>query len=174
MLIPQPGLTVNVLKTEKYRYWLTYLLEDLPAGANFSPSDLHMTVIPWFVVDDEVEENLPALFKSEFSNVDSFIVRIGADVSLGPRDDISVLLIEGNPKVYDLHNKAFAWFESINGRWAVKNPYVGEEYKPHIRRRKQTWLRQGDKLNINSLVLVKALRRTDDFRLVEGKVLFNE
>lgn len=164
---------MNGLKTEKYRYWLTYLLDDLPVGAAFTPSALHITIIPWFVVGPESEESLVESFSSTFSLFKKFTVTIGNNVSLGPREDVSVLLVENQPQIEKLHKAALEWFDVIEARWAVKNPYVGEEFIPHIRRREKTSLKKGDTLEFSSLSLIKALRRADDMRIVEAKVRWN-
>lgn len=165
---------MSELKTEKYRYWLTYLLEDLPVGAAFEPGDLHVTLIPWFVVPPDVEATLAKTFELAFSGHKAFDLKVNGEVSLGPRQDISVFLLDSRPEIYELHKKALGWFESLEAKWAVKNPYVGDEFKPHIRRRPNTYLHKGDKIHFNSLTLVQALRRSDNVRTVKAKVVFDE
>lgn len=164
---------MNESKPKKYRYWLTHLLRDLPAGAEFSPGELHITVIPWFVVEPEVELELNKSFIENFSGQAPFEVSIGGEVSLGPRQDISVFLLEDSQEITQLHNQAVEWFEKLNARWAVKHPYAKDEYIPHIRRREGNLLRPGDKVNFNSLSLVRALRRADEVREVAAKAVFN-
>lgn len=165
---------MSALKNEKYRYCLFYLLKDVPEGGNFSPEDLHITIVPWFVVEPDVEISLLNSFKNQFSNIKQFKVTVGSEVSLGPREDISVLLVNPEQQTHNLHQKALDWIDFLRARWAVKNPYVAEDYKPHIRQRENISLKPGDELCFNTVYLVRALRRADDFRLVLGKVVLDE
>lgn len=165
---------MSALKTEKYRYCLFYLLKNIPEGSKFLPEELHITTVPWFVVEPDVEVSLLHSFKTTFAGTTAFEVRVGHEVSLGPREDVSVLLIEPNEQIYNLHQKALEWCESLNSRWAVKHPFVAEEYKPHIRRRQNTSLKFGDILKFDSISLIKALRRADESRTVDGQVLFDD
>lgn len=164
---------MSVSKIEKYRYWLTYMLDDMPVGTDFLPTALHATVLPWFVVDPGVESALNESFISQFSGSGTFTVVVGEEASLGPREDVSVLLLEDAPQLFDIHKMALNWFESLNARWAVKHPYVGDDYVPHIRLRSDTQLVKGDKLPISAIYLVKALRRASDDRQVAAKVKFD-
>lgn len=161
---------MNELRDEKYRYWLTYLLDDLPVGAKFKPELLHLTFVTWFVTDMP-EEELIKSFYEHFSGRESFDVSVGSDIHLGPHEEISVIPVEPIPEVLELHAAGLNWFEEIGGRWAVKHPYAGDEFIPHIRRRSTTDLKNGDTLHVGSLTLVKALRRPDDERIVAAKVL---
>jgi hypothetical protein len=68
--------------------------------------------------------------------------------------------------------ETLGWFNLLNARWAVKSPYVGEQYIPHIRRRAGHNLSEGETLEISSLTLVCANRRGDDVRNVIAKVNF--
>jgi hypothetical protein len=164
---------MNEPKKGKYRYWLPFLLEDLPVGANFKPGVLHITFITWFVADLPEEELIDSFYET-FSGRQAFDIKIGRDLHLGPHEDVSVVSVEPTSQTLQLHADGLNWFEKIEARWAVKNPYMGDEFIPHIRRRSDTNLKIGDIMKINSLSLVKALRRPDDVREVAAKVLFNE
>jgi hypothetical protein len=72
---------VSGSKAKKYRYWLTFLLEDLPVGAKFKPELLHLTFITWFVVEI-AEEELINRFYDRFSGFKAFDVPIGNDIHL--------------------------------------------------------------------------------------------
>lgn len=153
----------------KQRYWITFLLDDLPEGKSFTPGLLHLTIIPWFVTDISEAEVLKS-FKSYFSDAKKLDVKIGPTTSFGPHKDVTVSLIDPNPELLKIHSMALKWFEQIKARWAVKNPYVGHEFKPHIRRRSETELKENDILRLNSLSLVKANRQENNVRTVAAKV----
>jgi hypothetical protein len=160
---------VSELKAEKQRYWLTYLLDDLPIGETFGIEKLHLTVIPWFVTDKLSENRVVKSFEAKFSGLQTIQTEIGQVVEMGGRD-VVVNLVQPQNNLLEIHRLSLDWFDEIDGRWAVKNPYVGEDYKPHIRRRSQTSLKPGDKLTLNNLSLIKASRTEDFVREVAAKV----
>ena len=159
-------------KPEKKRYWLTFLLKDLDVGETFSPQVLHLTIIPWFV-SEKPEEEVADSFRQYFSQQLAFTVGIGREDEFKNKRKIPINLVGSSPALHQLHQKALAWFEDIEARWAVKKPHVGSEFIPHIRRRQGHNPAEGDKLTVSSLSLVSASRRGDDRRTVIGKVIFN-
>lgn len=158
-------------ETDKYRYWLAFLLADLPVGATFQPGILHVTIIPWFVVEIDGAE-LRESFNKTFGQFQAFDARVGERTMFGPDRDVPVNLIQEAPEIRRLHELALGWFGQVGGRWAVKHPHVSEQYVPHIRRRRGSDLTQGTRLRLDCLTLVKALRGEDGQRSVAGKVCF--
>ena len=152
-------------KTDKYRYWLTFLLADLPVGAIFQPGILHITIIPWFVVEID-ESKLRKSFNKAFGHIQVFDVRVGEKAVFGPDRDVPVNLIKDAPEIIQLHKLALDWFGQVGARWAVQQPHVGNEYVPHIRYRRGSDLTQGSRLHLDSLTLVRALRSEDGQRSV--------
>lgn len=164
---------MNQLKIKKYRYWLTYLRDDLSVGAEFQPGILHITFLTWFVSELGEEEIIETFYK-KFSKVKTFDVKVGKQIMLGPKKDVAVNLLELNPEVLNLHQAGLAWFKQIHARWAVKQPHVDNDYVPHIRRRGGSSFNEGDIWSLSSLSLVKALRHEDGSRLVAARAIFNE
>ncbi len=159
-------------KIKKLRYWLAYMLDEMPAGTVFKPGLLHITLLTWFVL--EMEENkLVKSFTDEFIRQQPFDVKTGKKTSLGPKEDIPVNLLTGSG-IRQLHAKSLEWFERIGARWAVKDPHAGDQYLPHIRRRPGTHLKEGTLLHINSLSLIRATRQEDGRREVAARVIFYE
>lgn len=163
---------MNESKT-KLRYWLAFMLDDMPVGEVFEPGRLHITVIPWFVTE-MAESEVIQRFNADFKDRNRFEVHIGGKAMFGPKKDVEVSLIEPNQQLLNLHQKALAWFDEINARWAVKTPHVGDDYIAHIRRRrKDSVINDGDVREFNSLCLIKANRREDGKRIVAAKVEFD-
>lgn len=145
------------------------MLEDLPIGTQFQPGRLHITIIPWFVSELDGAKIISS-FNAKFSKLNKFNLAVGEKALFGPKKDVSVSLIEINQTLLALHKLSLEWFEEIGARWAVKNAHVADEYKPHIRRRQGTKVNSGQKININSLSLVKAARREDGKRVVAASI----
>jgi hypothetical protein len=163
---------VNESKAKKQRYWVAFLLDDLSIDATFYPGLLHLTIIPWFV-SDLPEEEIIKSFQSTFSGLPTVELEVGKQVSFGPENNVAVNLVRDNPNLMNIHKLSLDWFERISARWAVKNPYAGEEYKPHIRRRGGNDLKQGDILNLNFMSLISANRQENNIRKVVARVSLN-
>lgn len=162
--------TENVKKVDKLRYWIALMLEDLPVGTQFQPGRLHITIIPWFVSDQE-EAKIINSFNLKFSKINKFTVTVGKNALFGPKKDVSVSLIKPNQALLSLHCFSLQWFDEIGARWAVKNAHVDRDYKPHIRRRRGTKIKIGQIFKINSLSLIKAARHEDGQRVVAAQIL---
>jgi 2'-5' RNA ligase len=162
---------VQEKKADKQRYWVTYLLKDHKEGVTFKPQEMHLTLIPWFVVNQNNDEVVES-FRKEFAGEKVIKLRVGEVHEFKSRRKIPVNLIEASTEVIHLHEKTMNWFDALEARWAVKNPYVGTDYIPHIRRRPGYNLIEGSKLQIDSLSLVSANRRGDDLRTVIARVNF--
>jgi hypothetical protein len=162
--------TVSASKI-KVRWWLTFLIEDLPVGTTFGAEALHLTVLPWFVTDAVSELEILRTFTQTFRDVVPQEIITGQIEELGERE-VPVNLVEPVDQLTIIHERALVWFSDIGGRWALKNPYVGEDYRPHIRRRAGTTLRSGDKLTLTNLSLIRASRTEDRMRQVAARIEF--
>lgn len=168
MLIQVTEPTANVSKAEKSRFWIAYFLDDIEVGDQFGHGLLHMTVIPWFVSDEEDDE-IVASFQEHFSGLAEFEITPGDKVVLGSKRRALVTSIDSSKELLELHQTALKWFELINARWAVKTPHVDGDFHPHIRHRRGKKL-SNTRLTLDSLVLVKARRQEDWTRLAAAKV----
>jgi 2'-5' RNA ligase len=155
-------------KRVKYRYWIAYLPGNRDEGSTFKPGALHLTIIPWFVVDIGDEEVLDS-FHRKFAAKKSFDLVVGKQTVFHFKRKLAVNLFEPSPKIMQLHVEALELFDELNARWAVKTPNVGQDFIPHVR-----GFSQGDKLHIDELSLVRAIRREDGIREVAAKAEFNE
>ena len=160
--------TENAPKTKLYRYYISYLLHDLPVGAKFKPSELHITVLPWFALETD-EQPFIDWFYRNFDQCQAFDATVDTPMMFGPKKDVPVNLIEPKDKFLQLHKLALSWFGELGARWAEKDPYVGDDYKPHVAQRHGLVLEEGQNLHIGAITLFKALRREDHTRTVVAK-----
>jgi 2'-5' RNA ligase len=161
--------TGNVLKAEHSRFWLTFLLEDLPVEATFHPGLLHITLIPWFVTDLD-DQTVIDSFKQRFSGEKRFSVTLGEQAKFGPKRNVGVTLIEQSFSLVRLHQRSLRFMEEVEGRWAVKRPHVDDQYIPHIRRRRGTRLPAAGQINLTAFSLISARRQEDNIRQLAAKV----
>jgi len=164
---------VNELKTSQHRYTAAVLLNDLPIGAHFKPSELHITVLQWFAL--ETDEGLFLnWFYEHFAHLPAFDATAGERALFGLKKDVPVSILEPQEKFMELHKLALSWFGAMGARWAEKDPYVGDDYIPHIAQRHGYVIEQNQIIHIASLSLFKASRDKDDVRLVAAKAIFDE
>jgi hypothetical protein len=153
----------------KYRYWITFLLKDLQPGDNFKPGVLHMTIIPWFVTERDDKEIIGE-FEIAFAAESAFETTVGKVTDFKHKRRISVNLVQSTLQILELHTKALGLFEQLEGRWAVREPHVGKDYIPHIRRRPGRGFKPGDELKVSAIYLIRAARTEDGQRTVAAKL----
>jgi hypothetical protein len=161
---------VSASETGKYRYYLSYLLEDLPVGATFKPSVLHVTILPWFALETEEGPFLNWFYK-HFGDVAAFDAVAAQRAMFGPKKDVPVSILEPEDKFMELHKLALSWFGAVGARWAEKDPYVGDDYIPHVSQRQGYVIEENQTLHISSVTLFKAKRVQDHIRTVAAKAI---
>ena len=157
-------------KTDKYRYLIAHLLNDFPLEAKFKPSELHITVLPWFALETE-EGPFLNWFYEHFGDLPAFQAAADRQAMFGPYKDVPVSILTPQDKFMELHRVALSWFGAVGARWAERDPYVGDDYIPHIAQRHGFVIAQGQTLPISSVTLFKARRREDQTRIVAAKAL---
>jgi len=160
---------VNVSKADKSRFWIAVFLDDLQVGSIFEPGRLHLTIIPWFTTSMD-DEAVKKAFTPKFARDPKFQLKLSSATQFGPHKDVSVNLVEDSLKFFSLHSQALELFQELGAHWAVKNPYVGHQYRPHIRRRPDSRLRAGQVIDVEYLTLVKARRAEDNIRQVVERI----
>lgn len=160
--------TENASKTKPYRYLIAHMLDNLPIGAKFKPSALHISILPWFALETD-EGPFLTWFYDHFDKIPTFSATVGEQKLFGPKKDVPVNLLEPEQKFMQLHMLALSWFGKVGARWAERDPYVGNDFVPHVAQRHGFVLREGQTLAIASLTLVKAARREDQIRQVAAK-----
>lgn len=146
------------------------MLDDLQVGSTFKHWALHVTMVPWFVVDDVEEADLFTSFRNEFTGSKGFEIEVGATEYFGPKQDIAVAVLEPYEELQVVHQRTLKWlFDNLHARWAVKQAYVGKDFKPHITQRRET-VAQGKVVHFDKLSLVRAKRQEDWQREIAAEV----
>lgn len=164
---------MNQRKTDKYRYYISHLLEDFPVGTKFRPFALHITILPWFALETQ-EAPFIEWFYKKFGNIQAFDTVAERRDMFGPRKDVPVSILSPKDKFMELHLDALSWFGEVGARWAERDPYVGDDFVPHVAQRNGFVLEEGEKLHIGSLTLFKAHRQEDQIRIVVARAGFDE
>ncbi|MBI2592229.1 hypothetical protein HYW36_02010 [Candidatus Saccharibacteria bacterium] len=142
-------------------------------GTKFTPSELHITILPWFALETD-EKTFIDWFYKHFDGVQRFDAMVGEPRMFGPKKDVPVNIIEPRTQFLKLHELALSWFGELGARWAERDPYVGDDYKPHVAQRRGFVLTEAEKFRVSHLVLIRATRREDHMRQVAAKAIFHE
>ncbi|MEX2006744.1 MAG: 2'-5' RNA ligase family protein [Candidatus Saccharimonadales bacterium] len=145
-------------------------MADLAEGEVFKTGLAHITVIPWFVVEDD--QQLTKVFHQQFEQTKSFNVHLGSKVMFGPKKDVPAILVTATPEILRIHHLALDLMDKVGARWAVKHPHASKDYVPHIRLREGFKFREGKEIELTSLILVRAARKEDNIRHVMAEVVF--
>lgn len=154
--------------TKDYRYFIVNLLRDLAVGDTFTPQELHISILPWFALETD-ETSFIRWFYRHFDQLAAFEATVGELKMFGPKKDVPVHIVEPHGKFQVLHELALSWFGALGARWAERDPYVGDDFIPHVAERHGLKLETGQKLLIDSVVLVKAKRHEDHIRTIAAK-----
>lgn len=149
------------------------MLDDLEIGGEFESSARHITILQWFALETE-EGPFLNWFYDHFKDLKAFDATAGERKMFGPRQDVPVTILGPKERFMALHKLALSWFGDVGARWAERDPYVGDDYVPHIAQRQGFNIEEGQMIHIGSLILFKAKRHEDHIRKVAAKVLFDE
>jgi 2'-5' RNA ligase len=129
-----------------------------PPPQEFIIWPMHITIVPWFAVEDE--ERLNRVLEKVASRHKAFDVKIGKSQIWGKKDRFKVTLIDDPGNLHRLHWDVFHSLEK-NGFKVHQKDHLGASYKPHItqRNRKSRDLTEGETLPVISILLIKQLRQ---------------
>jgi hypothetical protein len=130
-------------------------------------------ILPWFALETD-EGPFLTWFYDHFDRIPAFKAVANERKLFGPKKDVPVSIMEPERKFMQLHMLALSWFGKVGARWAEKDPYVGDDYVPHVAQRHGFVLQEGQSLPITSLTLVKAARREDQIRQVAARVVLSD
>lgn len=134
---------------------LTVMVGGGVVGQKFRSKDwpLHITLVPWFNVDDTVlfEEKLQALLV----HTNPFDVTVGEHAVFGnPARPKDVQLIQPSIELLQLHDRLLELVR-IHGYIERSLSYVGKGYRPHISAYGNRTAQPGDLVKINNVWLTE-------------------
>lgn len=145
------------------------MLEPMPAGQEFEIWPLHITIVPWFPVDDEVK--LENVLKNVAAKHQRFTVQAGRRQQWGRKEKFDVVPIEDSYKLHSLHWNVFHNLEK-NGFPVHQKDFLGEKYRPHFVIRNEIQKNQdqpktGVDIKISSFWLVSQVRLKKSGRMIK-------
>ena len=118
---------------------IVHLVEKRPEGTTFRRQraewPLHITLVPWFRVDDNQRSQLLAALTDFGDAKQGFTVHVGEQESFGPHKDVPVNLIREQAPIVQLHDELMAIVRQYGARFhgsASAHSGIEQTYRAHI------------------------------------------
>jgi hypothetical protein len=152
------------------RFMVCHMLEKAPEGFQFSEWPLHLTVVPWFRVEEGALLNTLLAIEATAKKVGSFAIKAKGDAWYGPKGDVPVTEVEDTTggKLVKLHLGLLQGIQHSGGT-ILDLTYTGESYSPHVSLTKNGSSLQRDRVIhcSNITVVEKTRREVEDKQVVE-------
>lgn len=134
-----------------FRFVVVLPLSPLAVGDSFSLRrwPLHVTVVPAFITTSPIADVAGAL-RATVGAVSSVTAIVGDEQLFGPRETLSVNLLEANIPLTLLHDRLCA---ALPGRFD-RPEFTGVGYRPHITATRHERAHPGDDVLLSQLALV--------------------
>ncbi len=136
----------------KKEYIIAYVLEPLTTGQTFGRWPLHITIVPWFEIDN-IDKAVEAVNRVVNTHK-PFTVTVGQTAYFGPRQNVEVNKINSAP-LYALHQALSQVLEASGAKFRHRH-YMGNHFNPHITKKSFARVQPGYELNIKNILLVEA------------------
>lgn len=147
------------------------MLDPMPMNEEFEIWDRHITIVPWFPVDDESQ--LDKVLQDVAKRHDRFTVRAGEVEEWGRKEKYEVQALDNDWRLLSLHLDVFNSLEE-NGFPIHQRNFMAEKYSPHIalrnRLQRGKGLPEGEELKISNFTLVSQLRMKGSSRMIKKLV----
>jgi 2'-5' RNA ligase len=145
------------------------MLKDVPIGQEFEIWEPHITIVPWFPVDDE--ERLNKILTIIAKKHKPVSVKAGKIEEWGRKEKYRVQKIDSDWRLLSLHLDVFNSLEK-NGFPIHQKDFMGQKYSPHIALRnklqKGKELPMGQEIMIDKFNLVKQARLKGSGRMIKS------
>ena len=142
----------------KNEHLIVIPLEPLKTGEQFIEWPLHITIVPWFGVEESRAQELDDLLLEIASRHLPIEAKVGRVAMFGAHHDISVNLIQPNPALDVLHQDVFDSLEKC-GFAIHQKEWLDENYKPHIAWQGGKHCAEGQEMQIAKFALIKQTRQ---------------
>ena len=147
------------------------MIEPLPLGQEFEIWERHITIVPWFPVDNG--GRLDKVLNGVAQRHKPFSIKAGKVEDWGRKEKYQVQKIDADWRLLSLHLDVFRSLEKNNFPIHQKD-FMGDKYTPHIALRnnlqKGKPVERGQEIEINQFTLVKQDRLKGSGRMIKTAV----
>jgi 2'-5' RNA ligase len=160
------------LAVERNEHLVVIMLDHMPKGEEFEIWERHITIVPWFPVDDA--DRLDEVLRSVAQRHKKFSVKAGPVEVWGRRKEkYEVQKIDNDWRLQSLHQDVFNSLEK-NGFPIHQKDFLGDKYDPHIalrnRLQKGNPIPEGQEITIGGFTLVSQSRLKGSGRMIKSLV----
>lgn len=156
---------------KRNEHLVVIMLEQVQKGVEFEIWPAHITIVPWFPVDDE--KKLDQILESVAAKHKKFMVSAGKVEEWGKKEKYLVQKIDEQGSLHRLHWEILHILEK-NGFHVHQKDFLGEKYTPHIalrnRLQKREELETGKEIAVKNFSLFKQLRLKKSGRMIKALV----
>jgi 2'-5' RNA ligase len=146
------------------------MLEELEVGSVFTKWPLHITIVPWFFYESNVEELIKQM-QNKLKDFTTFKVKVLERAMFGPAGDVPVKLIEKNENLTELHASLYHLLLSVKAS-PEREEYNTVSYTPHITVRGDRNIDSGAAVMVNSVDILQDLKDGHMSRKIIARINF--
>ncbi len=129
-----------------------FMLEDKPTHYRFSEWPLHLTLAPWFNIDNVDLPKFIDLLDNLFDQSGPLMIRLKDKQWFGHNREVPVMIVDDNERLIKLHESLLSGINQI-GR-IIATDHTGNNYRPHITLKDNHKLTSGRKFDLNKIYIV--------------------
>ena len=138
------------------RFIVSCMIKKSPVGAVFTKWPLHLTIVPWFLYEGDVNELIERM-KQKLKDIRPFKIQVGDQKMFGPNRDVPVKLVDKNVELTKLHSTIYHLLLS-SGTQPEREEYNTAVYTPHITVRGDRNIASGEIVTIDSVDILRDLQ----------------
>lgn len=140
-------------KYTKKEYIVAYLLESMADNKSFKYWPLHITIIPWFEIDEPIKA--VEAINNVCNNQKSFKLTVGEEALFGPGKNRKANIFVDPMPLTNFHNALTTALEIV-GAYFPHSYYMGKDYHPHVTKRGFANVQPGHQFTVNMVHLIEA------------------
>lgn len=145
-------------------------VEPQTVGVQFRAWLLHVTVVPWFRLDDPSDLVASGLARA-LTVLRPFAAVMGDEAMFGPRKNRRVRLVTQPTPFTQVEAKVRAYLHKKRALLVDETTKRPPEFRPHVTMQDGVSLKQGDAFQCNRLYIVE---QKGQYKEVAGKVILHE
>jgi 2'-5' RNA ligase len=138
-------------------------------GTTFNDWFLHVTIVPWFRLDDSSEWVAQGL-EQALEPIEPFEVTMGDDAAFGPHHDRPAVMVQHPTPFVDIERRIRNYFHKKQAWLVDETTKIRYEFRPHVTAQKAGQLHSGDAFECDRLYIVE---QKGDYKEIVEEVIFN-
>lgn len=129
-------------------------VEPQVVGRQFTHWLLHVTIVPWFRLD-ETPENIASGFAKTFINIEPFEAIAGETAMFGPKKNRPARLVEPAQPFEEIEQKVRNYFHKKRAWLVDETTKRPRQFRPHVTVQKSGELAEGQTFKVDKLYIVE-------------------